>query len=261
MIISILDIEHNDSKEENKLISSICKTTAIKIGFKCSTEEGLVHFLKRIHASAEGSRIAGYYYMGKGILSFYKKKYGQNELQQIATKTEIGVSTLEKICRFASCFSEEQVKILCNGHFLLSWRNIAQNLALNPEILIEAYRSSSNLKQFHNAVRKLKNPSERRGKSEKKKLCLETSMIEAEKAWEKERKNLLIQIDDLKEELEIKDNYILELKSDSMLKKLFSKNRKLTAKNEALIGENERLIKKVDNKEKEKKEYQKIKII
>lgn len=260
MKMSIENIEQNDSKEENQLISS-CKPTAIKTVFKCSTEDELVHFLKRNHASAEGSRTVGYYNMGRGILSYYKKKYGQNELQRIATKTEIGISTLEKICRFASSFSQDQVQILCSGRFSISWRNIAQNLALGPEMIIEVYRSSNNLMQFRNAVRKLKNPLERRGKSEKKKLSREISMIEAEKAWKKERENLLNQIDDIKEELEIKDNYILELKSGSMLKKLFSKNKKLTEENEDLNRENERLIKEVDNKEKEKKEYQKIKMI
>lgn len=254
-------IKYDKSREESTITPIVHNLLVIKEDFEGSTEEDLIIYLKLIDARIEGSKISGRYFMGKGILSYYKKRYGKNELQRIATKTGIGISTLEKACQFARKFSEEQIKKLCSGAFVLSWRNIAQNLTLDSDKLIRTYLDSDNLVQFRNAVMKLKNSVERRGKVKKKKVLRKKSQSQIEVRWKKERENLSITIEELKEELKIKNKCIQEHESNSMIKKLMKKNKELTEENIGLKIENERLIKENIKKDKEKKEYQKLRVI
>jgi hypothetical protein len=102
--------------------------------------------------------------IGESILSFYKGKYGTGELQKISGATGIGRDTLTKACKFARQYTEEQVKNILKGKFVLSWFELAQSLTVAPQNLIITYHESSSPSEFHNAIMKLKTPAKERGR-------------------------------------------------------------------------------------------------
>ena len=53
-------------------------------------------------------------------------------------------------------YSDGQLASLLNGPFLLSWRDIAQNLSVPPEDFLRTYLESEDLEQFRNAVTQLR---------------------------------------------------------------------------------------------------------
>jgi hypothetical protein len=128
-----------------------------------ATEEELIAYTKFLHTRLAISTVQCYWVIGKSILSFYKGKYGTGELQKISEATGIGRDTLTKACKFARQYTEEQVKHILKGKFVLSWFELAQGLTVAPQNLITAYQASSSPTEFHNAIIKLKPPAQKKG--------------------------------------------------------------------------------------------------
>jgi hypothetical protein len=128
------------------------------------SEEDLIAYTKFLHTRLAISTVQCYWLIGKSILSFYKGKYGTGEIQKISEATGIGRDTLTKACKFARQYSEEQVKAVLRGKFVLSWFELAQSLTVAPENLIAAYQASSSPGEFHNAIIKLKSPAAQKEK-------------------------------------------------------------------------------------------------
>ena len=128
-----------------------------------ATEEELIAYTKFLHTRLAISTVQCYWVIGKSILSFYKGKYGSGELQKLSGATGIGRDTLTKACKFARHYTENQVKQILKGKFVLSWFELAQNLTVAPQYLITAYQASSSPSEFHNVIMKLKVPAPRKG--------------------------------------------------------------------------------------------------
>jgi hypothetical protein len=126
-----------------------------------TTEADLIAYTKFLHARAAISTVQCYWLIGKSILSFYQGKYGTGELQKISEATGIGRDTLTKACKFARQYTEDQVKEILRGKFVLSWFELAQSLSVAPMNLIAAYQASSSPLEFHNAIIKLKPRNQR----------------------------------------------------------------------------------------------------
>lgn len=133
--------------------------------FQPESEESLIAYAANIHAQVQVNSITGYWEIGRSINAFYKGKYGTKELERIAQATEIGRDTLAKACKFARQYSKEHVEILLRGRFVVSWRQIAQNLAIAPQKVIDVYQQAPSREQFYNGIIKLKDPMETRGKA------------------------------------------------------------------------------------------------
>jgi hypothetical protein len=166
-IISIpSDIDSSNSNSDHEQDSSLIPfpAEAEMIPEESQTEEELIAYTKLLHTRLAMSTVQSYWLIGKSILAFYKGEYGTGELQRISDATGIGRDTLTKACKFARQFTEEQVKNILKGKFILSWFEVCQNLTVAPQNLIAAYQASSSSIEFHNAIMKLKNPNEKRGK-------------------------------------------------------------------------------------------------
>ena len=126
--------------------------------YKPKTEADLFSYVKWRRSNEQNSIIRNRHQLGKAIINFYEKKYGSNELQKIAEASGYSKSTLHKVCQFAINFSDEKVGELLRGRFQISWRDIAQNLMVNPEDFVKAYSASVTVDEFRNAVTELKDP-------------------------------------------------------------------------------------------------------
>jgi len=131
------------------------------------TEADLIGEIRYLNMKMNLSSMLIYWQMGKKISSFYQGEYGTGELKRIAEQTGVGQDSLTKACKFAKQYSEEQLQIFVHGNFQLSWFQIAQNLSVEPQKLIDVYQEVRNPSEFHNAIMKLKDPVERRGKAKK----------------------------------------------------------------------------------------------
>ncbi|MFO7666928.1 MAG: hypothetical protein R6V76_09945 [Desulfobacterales bacterium] len=130
-----------------------------------ATEESMIEYINQLNVKLGEVTIVTHWQIGKTINSFYQGKYGTNELGKISEATGIGSNTLAKACKFAKQYSKEHLEILLKGNFVMSWYQIAQHLTIEPQKVIETYKVSTDLKQFFNDIKKLKNPLETRGKS------------------------------------------------------------------------------------------------
>jgi hypothetical protein len=133
--------------------------------YKPESEEALIAYAVDIHKKVQTYSIGAYWEIGRTINSFYQGKYGTKELQKISDETGIGRDTVTKMCKFAKQYSMDQVQTLLTGAFSMSWFQITQNLAVEPEDLILTYQESTDVKQFHNGIMKFKDSRESRGKS------------------------------------------------------------------------------------------------
>jgi hypothetical protein len=122
------------------------------------TESDLFEYVKRLNTHEENSNILTKHQLGKAIINFYNKKYGNDELQKIAEASGYSKSTLHKACQFANDFTDGKVGELLRGPFHISWRDIAQNLRVNPDDFVKAYSASATVDEFRNAVTELKDP-------------------------------------------------------------------------------------------------------
>jgi len=157
-----------DGDSENEIIHEISATEILAGNYEPESEEALIAYAVNIHARVQTYSISGYWEIGRSINAFYKGKYGTNELERIAKATGIGRDTLAKSCKFAKQYSKEHVETLLKGNFVLSWGQIAKNLTIEPQKVIEVYRQSPTCEQFYYGIIKLKDPSEARGKNKRK---------------------------------------------------------------------------------------------
>ncbi len=134
--------------------------------FSVKTEKELISLTKLLHRKAQLTSLLSYWLMGKSIKTFYKTKYGEGTLKKLADKSGISEDTIRKACRFADRYDSTQLLELLGGNFTLSWYRLSQNLSVEPQKLIEAYKSSMDLAEFNMSIIKLKNPDEKRGRKQ-----------------------------------------------------------------------------------------------
>ena len=161
-----LPVATNTNSPESSLpVPLIQIPEIINSNYQPDSEEALIDYTRLLHRRSEVNSIITYWEIGRCINSFYQGKYGSNELDKISKETGIGRDNLNKILKFAKQYNQKQLKTLIKGNFNLSWNGIVQNLTIEPEKLIEVYEASSNISEFHKAIMKCKNPTEKRGKS------------------------------------------------------------------------------------------------
>lgn len=156
-----------DSNPQTQIVPKVNTAEILAGSYEPESEEALIAYTANIHNRVQTYSISGYWEIGRSINAFYKGKYGTKELERISQATGIGRDTLAKACRFARQYSKENVETLLRGRFVLSWGQIAQNLAIAPQKVIEVYQQAPSREQFYNGIIKLKDPSETRGKSRK----------------------------------------------------------------------------------------------
>jgi len=173
--------DHVDSNTETHIASRVNIPEIVAGSYEPESEEALIEYTANIHAHVQVNSITGYWEIGRSINAFYKGKYGTQELERIAQATGIGRDTLAKACRFARQYSKDSVEMLLRGNFVISWGQIAQNLAIAPQKIIEVYQQAPSREQFYNGIIKLKDPSEARGKA-RRRTAKETSIVEEPEA-------------------------------------------------------------------------------
>jgi len=122
------------------------------LNFKPETEDQFIEFAKWLKSREHQSIIKLHWTLGKNIEEAGEVVYGQNTAGRIAAEVGISKSTVHKSRRFARDYSPEQVALLLNGQFSLSWRDITQNQSVPTEDFLRAFRDSRNPEQFRNAV-------------------------------------------------------------------------------------------------------------
>ena len=148
-----------------EIVEQTDTTEAPTNNYEPESEEALIEYATNIHNKVQTFSIGGYWEIGRTINSFYQGKYGTRELERIAEATGIGRDTLNKMCKFAKQYSRDQVEALLSGAFSVTWFQIAQNLSVEPDKLIQVYQETGDPKQFHNDIMKFKDSRESRGKS------------------------------------------------------------------------------------------------
>lgn len=226
---SFVPFDNSVSKYENNLnrIGSPTQPSAETelIPQESVTEDDLIAYTKFLHARMAISTVQCYWLIGKSILSFYKGKYGTGELQKLSEATGIGRDSLSKACKFARQFTEDQVKDILKGKFVLSWFELAQSLTVAPQNLITAYQASSSPSEFHNAIIKLKPPAPRKGTvistavSDRGQVAKDSSdgLKDGENLFDEISSPLEVEISDLRATITERDGEIAELQN--LLKK------------------------------------------
>lgn len=125
---------------------------------KFKKEEELFDWIKRLESGEERSILQNRWDLGTVIIRFYDKEYGKDKLQKISDEVGYSKSTLHKACQFARNFTVEHLRTLIEGAVSLSWRDVAQNLKVNPDAFVKAYLESETADEFRNAVTELKDP-------------------------------------------------------------------------------------------------------
>ena len=157
-----------DNNPETHIASRVNTAEILAGSYEPESEEALIAYTANIHNRVQTYSISGYWEIGRSINAFYKGKYGTNELERIAQATGIGRDSLAKACKFARQYSKEHVETLLRGSFVISWGQIAKNLTIAPQKVIEVYQQAPSREQFYNTIIKLKDSSEPRGKAGKK---------------------------------------------------------------------------------------------
>ncbi len=135
---------------------------------KFKTEEDLFEWIKSLKSNEEKSILQNRWDLGTVIIRYYNKDYGKDKLQKISDDVGYSKSTLHKSCQFARNFKVEHLKTLLDGPVILSWRDVAQNLNVDPEDFIKTYKESNTVHEFRNAVTEFKRHGEVRGRSKSK---------------------------------------------------------------------------------------------
>jgi hypothetical protein len=128
------------------------------LNFEPQTEDQLIEYAKWLKSRENQSVIKLRWFLGKKIEQSGETVYGENTSGRIAEEVGYSQSTVQKSLKFAKEYSNENLTSLLNGSFSLSWRDIALNLSISPEIFIGTYHDSEDLEQFRNAVTQLRQP-------------------------------------------------------------------------------------------------------
>ncbi|MCG6536664.1 MAG: hypothetical protein L7F78_18645, partial [Syntrophales bacterium LBB04] len=116
--------------------------------------------------------------IGRSINSFYKSEYGDHELEKISSATGLGINNLRKMCLFARKYTAEQLQSLLRGNYTLNWFDIAQNLAIEPALMIQPYELSESYDNLLIQIKRLKNTDEKRGKSKSAPIAIPAALAE-----------------------------------------------------------------------------------
>jgi hypothetical protein len=135
---------------------------------KFKTEDEFIDWIKRLKSGEERSILQNRWDLGTVIHRYYDKEYGKDKLQKISDEVGYSKSTLHKACRFARNFTMEHLRTLIEGTVSLSWRDVAQNLSVDPEDFINTYKNSKTIHEFRNTVKKFKLHGEVRGRTKPK---------------------------------------------------------------------------------------------
>jgi DNA-binding transcriptional regulator YhcF (GntR family) len=152
-----------------------------KMDFLPQTEDQLIGFAKWLRSREQVLILDSRWALGDRINRSNESVYGEDTIGKIAAEAGYSKSTVHKCKQFAEKYSVEQKASLLNGQFVLSWRDIAQNLTIDPENLIQAYSESRDREEFRNTVTKLK-PTKKQLVTENAELRNRVSELEAEKA-------------------------------------------------------------------------------
>jgi len=167
--------------------------------------EQLITRTKDLYAKTMSTTLKNYWEIGDCICTFYKKDYKSAEFEKVAEGTGIDIFTLRKSFQFAQKYTSEDLEVLMNGNFTMSWNLISHNLKLKSRELLEIYLKSKSKAEFCDTITLLKNPN--LGKKINKPK--ETELLQSE-------------ISKLTEE---KDQYIKKFKNDfANLKKLIKRD-------------------------------------
>ena len=180
------------------------------LNFKPETEDQFVEFVKWLKSREHQSIIKLHWILGKNIEEAGEAVYGQNTAGRIAAEVGISKSTVHKSRRFARDYSPEQVALLLNGQFSLSWRDITQNQSVPTEDFLRAFRDSSNPEQFRNAVTQLRrirqrrNPAPREPRKTRAELVTENAELQSRvSTLETEKAELQARIKELERQQEV----------------------------------------------------------
>jgi len=150
----------NQEAQENGNGSTPESVAEFTLNFEPKTEGQLIVWSSWLKCNEENSHIRNRHQLGKAINNVYEKNYGNDDLQKIADASGYSKSTLHKATQFATNFTDEKVSELLSGAFSISWRDIAQNLKVNPDDFVKAYTASASADEFRNAVTELKDSDE-----------------------------------------------------------------------------------------------------
>jgi hypothetical protein len=126
------------------------------MSFQPQNEEQLIGFAKWLKSREHHSIIKARWTLGSKINESGDAVYGEDTAGRIAEEVGYSKSTVNKSRKFARMYSTEQVSIMLNGSFSLSWRDIAQNLSVPTDAFLRIYEEAGTLDEFRNAVTELR---------------------------------------------------------------------------------------------------------
>ena len=146
--------ETNKKTSESALVTTPEYSDVMLLDYEPETEEELIDVTKALNARMTFWQIGTYWMIGCKINGYYARKgnYGKGTLERIALDIGIGIDTLRKILKFARVYNESQLKTLLDGPFLLRWNHIAQNLTLEAESFVEAFKETTTPGEFHRKI-------------------------------------------------------------------------------------------------------------
>ena len=127
--------------------------------FEDSEEELLLRDVKATHEKRFHYHLSYYYKIGQLINAYFSFGCPGDILRIIKERTGVGMSSLQKACQFARIYTQATYDMLIGGPFLLTWFQIAQNLTVEPQLLVEIYRNSKSKYEFNEkivAIKRLK---------------------------------------------------------------------------------------------------------
>jgi len=150
----------NQKDQENGSGGTPESAAEFSMDFQPETEDQLIGLAKWLRSGEQVSLINSRWVLGDRINRSNETVYGENTIGKIAAEADYSLSTINKCRRFAEKYSVEQKTSLLSGSFILSWRDIAQNLTIDPVDLIRVYNESSDKDEFRSAVTKFKDPDD-----------------------------------------------------------------------------------------------------
>lgn len=121
-----------------------------------NAERKLINKIIAAHKRRHLSFLHYYYEIGRLINDHFKREYGEETLKRISARTGVGLNTLSKACLFSRKYSRVDYTVLFGGNFDLTWYQIAQNLKVEPDLLIETYRRCKSRAEFDENIVQMK---------------------------------------------------------------------------------------------------------
>jgi len=156
------DIQKSDHPEEDAAVREVSLLPVHEIlllaaDFEPNTKQDLNDMVSKLWNHSQRTTLVISYLIGTLIKKGREKwTYGEKDMEKLAKSLGIGSSNLYKACKFAEQYSDDQIRQLINGKFVMSWRNIAQNQTVPSDDLLKIYGEAESSGQFCNAVTKFK---------------------------------------------------------------------------------------------------------